>query len=141
MNASPAEMTWKAGVDVLSFGATKGGAMAAEAVVFFDRKLAEAMPERRKRGGHLLSKHRFLAVQFEAFLAGDYWLTLARHANAMADLLAQRLRAAGLRIRLAGRSQSRFRDLAACARRQTEEGRRGVLCAPKHMLPEGSGRQ
>jgi len=98
MNVSPAEATWKAGVDVLSFGATKGGAMAAEAVVFFDPKLADAMPERRKRAGHLFSKHRFLAVQFAAFLADDYWLQLARHANAMADLLSARLQAAGARI-------------------------------------------
>jgi threonine aldolase len=98
MNVSPADATWQAGVDVLSFGATKGGAMAAEAVVFFDPKRAEAMPERRKRGGHLLSKHRFLAAQFEAFLDGDYWLTLARHANAMADRLAAGLRRAGLTI-------------------------------------------
>jgi len=98
MNVSPAEATWKAGVDVLSFGATKGGAMAAEAVVFFDPKRAEAMAERRKRGGHLLSKHRYLAVQFDAFLADDYWLALARHANAMADRLAEGLRQARLRI-------------------------------------------
>ena len=69
LNASPAEVTWKAGVDVLSFGATKGGALAAEAVVFFDPKLAAMMPERRKRSGHLFSKHRFLAAQFDAFLA------------------------------------------------------------------------
>ena len=95
MNASPAEITWKAGVDVLSFGATKGGAMAAEAVVFFDRELAANMAERRKRAGHLLSKHRFLALQFEAFLADDCWLRLARHANAMADRLAAGLAAAG----------------------------------------------
>jgi threonine aldolase len=95
LNASPAEATWKAGVDVLSFGATKGGAMAAEAVVFFDRTLAANMAERRKRAGHLLSKHRFLAVQFQAFLANDCWLRLARHANAMADRLAAGLSAAG----------------------------------------------
>lgn len=98
MNVSPAEATWKAGIDVLSFGATKGGAMGAEAVIFFDPKRAEAMAERRKRGGHLLSKHRFLAAQFDAFLADDYWLTLARHANAMADRLADGLRKSGLRI-------------------------------------------
>lgn len=98
MNVSPAEASWKAGIDVLSFGATKGGAMAAEAVVFFDPKRAEAMAERRKRGGHLISKHRFLASQFDAFLADDYWLTLARHANAMADKLADGLRKAGLRV-------------------------------------------
>jgi threonine aldolase len=98
LNASPAEATWKAGIDVLSFGATKGGAMAAEAVVFFDPKLAEMMPERRKRGGHLISKHRFVAAQFEAFLADGCWLKLARHANDMADLLAQRLTAAGVTV-------------------------------------------
>jgi threonine aldolase len=98
MNVSPAEATWKAGVDVLSFGATKGGAMAAEAVVFFDPKRTEAMAERRKRGGHLLSKHRYLAAQFDAFLSDDHWLTLARHANAMADRLADGLRKAGLQI-------------------------------------------
>jgi threonine aldolase len=98
MNVSPAEATWKAGVDVLSFGATKGGAMGAEAVVFFDPKRAEAMAERRKRGGQLLSKHRYLAAQFDAFLSDNYWLTLARHANDMADRLADGLRAAGLQI-------------------------------------------
>jgi len=95
MNASPAEATWKAGVDVLSFGATKGGALAAEAVVFFDRAAAEHMGERRKRAGHLLSKHRFLALQFQAFLANDCWLRLARHANGMADRLASGLAAVG----------------------------------------------
>ena len=98
MNVTPAEATWKAGVDVLSFGATKGGAMAAEAVVFFDRQRAAGMAERRKRAGHLLSKHRFIAAQFEAYLNNDYGLTLARHANAKADTLAEGLRAAGARI-------------------------------------------
>ncbi len=88
LNASAARATWQAGVDVLSFGATKGGAMAAEAVVFFDRAAAEHMGERRKRAGHLLSKHRFLAAQLEAYLHDDCWLRLARHANAMADKLA-----------------------------------------------------
>jgi threonine aldolase len=88
MNASLAEATWKAGVDVLSFGATKGGALAAEAVVFFDPAAAAHMAERRKRAGHLLSKHRFLAAQFEAYCTDGLWLRLARHANAMADRLA-----------------------------------------------------
>jgi len=97
MNVSPAEATWKAGVDVLSLGATKGGALAAEAVVFFDPARAAAMPERRKRGGHLASKHRFLAAQFDAFFADGLWLTLARHANAMADRLAKGLVGIGLR--------------------------------------------
>jgi threonine aldolase len=94
-NASPADVTWKAGVDVLSFGATKGGAMAAEAVVFFDRADAKNMAERRKRAGHLLSKHRFVSLQFAAYLENDCWLRLARHGNAMADSLAAGLTAAG----------------------------------------------
>jgi len=95
LNAPPAQMTWQSGVDVLSFGATKGGALAAEAVVVFDPARAQFMPERRKRGGHLLSKHRFLAAQFSAYLADGLWLTLARHANVMADRLARRLQAIG----------------------------------------------
>jgi len=96
LGATPAEATWKAGVDVLAFGATKGGAMAAEAVIFFDPARAAAMGERRKRGGHLISKHRFVAAQFEAFLADGLWLTLARHANHMADRLARGLTGVGL---------------------------------------------
>src|SRR6266851_1138170 len=96
MNASPAQATWMAGVDALSFGATKGGALAAEAVLFFDPARAANMPERRKRGGHLISKHRFVAAQIEAYLADGLWLELARRANAMADRLADGLAAAGL---------------------------------------------
>jgi threonine aldolase len=95
MNASPAQATWQAGVDALSFGATKGGALAAEAMLFFDPARGANMSERRKRGGHLVSKHRFVAAQIEAYLADDLWLRLARHANAMADLLAAGLAAAG----------------------------------------------
>ena len=95
LNLAPAAATWKLGVDVLSFGATKGGALAAEAVLWFDPARAAGMAERRKRGGHLVSKHRFVAAQLDAYLTDDLWLTLARHANAMADLLAGRLAAAG----------------------------------------------
>jgi threonine aldolase len=94
---APAEATWKLGVDVVSFGATKAGALAAEAALFFDPARAAGMAERRKRGGHLLSKHRFIAAQLEAYLTNNLWLTLARHANSMADLLASRLAAAGWR--------------------------------------------
>lgn len=97
LNATAAEMTWRSGVDVLSLGATKGGALAAEAVIFFDPAAADFFGERRKRGGHLLSKHRFLAAQFLAYLADDRWLELARHANAMADKLAAALTTIGLR--------------------------------------------
>lgn len=96
LGCSPAQITWQAGVDVLSFGATKGGALAAEAIVFFDPARARGMAERRKRGGHLLSKHRFVAAQFEAFLRDGYWLTLARHANGMAAGLAAALSGIGV---------------------------------------------
>jgi threonine aldolase len=88
LGVTPAQITWRAGVDVLSFGATKGGALAAEAVVFFDPARAAMMAERRKRAGHLVSKHRFIAAQLEAFLADGLWLDLASHANRMADRLA-----------------------------------------------------
>jgi threonine aldolase len=97
LNASPAEMTWRSGVDVLSFGATKGGALAAEAVIVFDPARAAHLGERRKRAGALLSKHRFIAAQFLAYLADDCWLTLARHANGKADRLAAQLTAGGLK--------------------------------------------
>jgi threonine aldolase len=88
---APADLTWRAGVDVLSFGATKNGAFAAEAVVFFDPARAAGLGFRRKRAGHLWSKMRFLAAQLDAYLAGDLWLANARHANRLAQELAQGL--------------------------------------------------
>ncbi len=91
LDCSPAEATWRAGVDVLSFGATKNGAMAAEAVVFFRPELAQAFPYRRKQGGHLFSKMRFLSAQLEAYLTDDLWLRNARHANAAARQLSSGL--------------------------------------------------
>jgi threonine aldolase len=97
LNATPAQLTWRSGIDVLSFGATKGGALAAEAVVIFDSARATFFGERRKRAGHLLSKHRFIAAQFLAYLEDDRWLALARHANSMADRLKEKLAAVGLR--------------------------------------------
>jgi len=88
LGCSPAELSWRAGVDALSFGATKNGALAAEAVIFFDPAKVKGFAYRRKRGGHLLSKMRFLSAQLEAYLADDLWLANARHANAMAARLA-----------------------------------------------------
>jgi threonine aldolase len=88
---TPAELTWKAGVDVLSFGATKNGAIAAEALVVFNDSLWETLPFRRKRAGHLLSKMRFTAAQMHAYLQDDLWLANARHANAMGHRLAEGL--------------------------------------------------
>jgi len=81
LGCSPAEATWKIGVDVLSFGATKNGAMAAEAVVFFDPQNANEFLFRRKQGGHLFSKMRYLSAQLLAYLQDDLWIKNARHAN------------------------------------------------------------
>jgi len=93
LGCSPADMTWRVGVDVLSFGATKNGAPGVEAIVAFDRNSLEELQFRRKRAGHLASKMRFLAAQMDAYLEGDLWLRCARHANAMAARLAAGLAA------------------------------------------------
>ena len=87
LDCSPADLTWRAGVDALSFGATKNGALAAEAVVFFDPALAAGFERRRKRAGQLWSKMRFLSAQLVAYLEGGLWLRHAGHANAMATAL------------------------------------------------------
>ena len=91
LGCSPAEATWKAGVDVLSFGATKNGALMADAIVVFRPELAETLSHRRLRGGHLLSKLRFVSAQLEAYLEDDLWLRLAARANASARRLAEGL--------------------------------------------------
>jgi threonine aldolase len=93
LKCSPAEITWKAGVDAMSFGVTKNGALAAEAAIFFDPKRAADLEYRRKRGGHLFSKMRFLSAQIEAMIDDGLWLKLAGNANAMAQRLAQGLAA------------------------------------------------
>ncbi|HEX8842368.1 MAG TPA: beta-eliminating lyase-related protein [Sphingomicrobium sp.] len=86
---SPADVTWRAGVDTLSFGFTKNGGLNAEALILFRTDLADEIEVRRKRSGHLLSKGRMLAAQILAMLEGDLWLDNARSANAAAQLLAQ----------------------------------------------------
>jgi threonine aldolase len=93
LGCTPAEATWKRGVDVLSLGATKNGALCADAVVLFDTRQAEDFERRRKRGGHLLSKLRFLSAQLLAYFEQELWLKNARHANAMATRMAQGLTA------------------------------------------------
>ena len=85
LGCTPSEITWRAGVDVLSFGATKNGALTAEAVVFFDPQLVADFEFRRKRAAHLLSKSRYVSAQLLAYLDNDLWLTLAHHANRLAQ--------------------------------------------------------
>jgi threonine aldolase len=98
LGCTPAEATWKCGIDVLSFGATKNGALAAEAVIFFRPELASEFELRRKRAGHLWSKMRFLSAQLTACLDNELWLRNARHANALAARLAQGLKNQGIRL-------------------------------------------
>lgn len=107
LDVSPAEMTWKSGVDVLSLGGTKNGCLAAEAVVFFKANLAAAVPFLHKRSGQLLSKMRFVSAQLEAYLSDDVWLRNARHANAMAARLSDGL--------------SRFEDITLAFPTQSNE--------------------
>ncbi|MDV3458768.1 beta-eliminating lyase-related protein [Sphingomonas sp. HF-S4] len=95
LDCAPGDVTWRAGVDVLSFGFVKNGGMSAEALVFFKPELADATLYRRKRAGLLLSKGRYLAAQLLAMLEGDLWLANARAANEGARLLAE---AAGERL-------------------------------------------
>jgi threonine aldolase len=95
IGASPADLTWRAGVDALSFGFVKNGGMNAEALVFFGDKDLSGVHELRKRGGHLMSKGRFAAAQLLAMLDDDLWLANARAANAGGALIAQ---AAGDRL-------------------------------------------
>ena len=95
LNCTPAEMSWKAGVDAVSFGGTKNGCMGVEAVIFFDPKHAWEFELRRKRGAHLFSKNRYLAAQMLAYVTDDLWLNSARKANANSAYLAEGLRKVG----------------------------------------------
>ncbi|GGK29295.1 threonine aldolase family protein [Salinarimonas ramus] len=138
LNVTPAEMTWKLGIDVLTFGATKNGCLAAEAVIFFDPALAEAMPYLRKRSGHTLSKGRLLGAQLEGYLGNDHWLDNARHANAMAARLAEGVAALpGARLAVPREANEVFPVLP----RETVERLRaaGAVFHPwsERSLPEG----
>ena len=95
LGCTAAEMTWKLGVDVVSFGGTKNGCLGVEAVVFFDPEKAWEFELRRKRGGHLFSKHRYLSAQMEGYLHNGVWKETAARANASAERLAAGLRAKG----------------------------------------------
>ena len=109
-----ADITWRAGVDALSFGGTKNGALAAEAVIFFDAARAEGFARRRKRGGQLWSKQRYLSAQLLGLLDADLWLTHARQANAMAARLASGLAAIpGVQIAQAVQANEIFAVLPA----------------------------
>ncbi|KPF67357.1 threonine aldolase [Bosea sp. AAP35] len=138
LGCTPAEMTWKAGVDVLSFGGTKNGAWAAEAVIFFDPAQASEMKWRRKRAGQTLSKGRLIGAQFEGLLADGHWLDLARHANAMATKLATAIET-NSEARLAWPSQANevFPILSASLQARLQAAGVGFLTWSDRALPAG----
>ncbi len=138
LGCSPAEMTWKAGVDVLSFGGTKNGAWAAEAVIFFDPAKAGEMKWRRKRAGQTLSKGRLIGAQFEGLLANGHWLDLARHANAMAAKLASAIETSS-QARLAWPCQANevFPILSASLQERLKAAGVGFLTWSDRALPAG----
>jgi threonine aldolase len=118
LGATPAEMTWKAGVDMLSFGGTKNGCWCAEALVLFDASKRGEAEYLRKRVGHLFSKSRFVSAQFLAYLDNNLWLDMAAHANSMADMLREGVRAKA-NARLAWESQAN--ELFCVLDRRTEK--------------------
>jgi threonine aldolase len=93
LGVSPAEMTWKSGVDVLTLGGTKNGCLAAEAIIFFKPEMVGNFPFLHKRSGQLLSKMRFISSQLNAYVSDEVWIRNAIHANAMAKILSKGLNA------------------------------------------------
>ncbi len=118
LGCAPADVTWRAGVDVLSLGATKNGALSAEAIVAFDDRIADELVYRTKRSGHVTSKMRFQSAQLVAYLTDGLWLRLATHANRrMADLVAEleSLSSSGVRLQERADVNMAFVELPAPA--------------------------
>ena len=133
--ATPADLTWRAGVDVLVFGGTKNGTMAGEMIVVFDQTMKSELSTRWHRSGHRLSKMRFLSAQFDGYLRDDVWLRNARHANAMASRLAAGLSAEILRPVDANIVFARFAPGVAASLRE-----RGFLFYDWPVFGEGAVR-
>ncbi|SNT72584.1 threonine aldolase family protein [Paracoccus seriniphilus] len=133
LDAAPADVTWRAGVDALCFGGTKNGAMAAEAVLFFDPDRAEGFDYRRKQSGHVFSKQRFLAAQMLALSESGLWLDLARRANCAAVRLAEGVQRAGGRLLAPVESNAVFAEIPLAAHQ------RAVAADAKyHLWPDAS---
>ncbi|MDP5307189.1 threonine aldolase family protein [Paracoccus spongiarum] len=133
LGCAPADLTWRAGVDALCLGGTKAGAMAAEAVVFFDPARAEGFDYRRKQSGHVFSKQRFLAAQMLALFADGLWLRLADRANALAARLAAAICDAGGSLLAPVQSNAVFAAIPAEAHR-----RASAAGAIYHIWPDRS---
>ena len=112
LGCSPADMSWRLGVDALALGATKNGTLTAEAVVVFRKELADELAHRRKRAGQVSSKMRFLSAQLEAYFTNDLWLTNARAANRAGKRLADGLIAAGVELAVPTHANLVFPKLA-----------------------------
>ncbi len=122
LGATPAELSWKAGIEVLSLGGTKMGMPVGEAIVFFNRTLAADFDYRCKQAGQLASKMRFLAAPWLGMLAGDAWLRHASHANRMARLLADGLAALpGVTLRVQPQANSVFLQMPEPMQRRLDE--------------------
>ncbi|AUH34532.1 threonine aldolase family protein [Paracoccus tegillarcae] len=132
-NCSAADMTRRAGVDALCFGGTKNGAMAAEAVVFFDPAHAEGFDYRRKQTGHVYSKQRFLAAQMLALASDGLWLELGRAANAKAERLAEGIVSAGGALLAPRQSNAVFATIPAEAHQRAR-----AAGAIYHLWPDKS---
>ena len=138
LGCTPAEMTWKQGVDIVSFGGTKNGCLMAEAIVVFDGRLAESLAYRRKRAGQLISKGRLIAAQFDGYFADGHWIANARHANHMAKLLADGLAdVEGVRLAWLAQANEVFPILPRSVDRALQAA--GILYHPWSALslPEG----
>jgi threonine aldolase len=129
LGCSPAEMTWKQGVDILSFGGTKNGCFMAEAIVVFKPELAEAMDYRAKRAGQIVSKGRLISAQFEGYFANDHWYANARHANRLAKTLSDGLtQLSGVRLAWPTEANEVFAIIPAAVDKALKEA--GVLYHP-----------
>jgi threonine aldolase len=129
LGCTPAEMTWKQGVDILSFGGTKNGCLMAEAIVVFKPELAEAMDYRAKRAGQIVSKGRLISAQFEGYFADDHWTANARHANRLAKRLSDGLtQLPGVRLAWPTEANEVFAIIPAAVDKALKEA--GVLYHP-----------
>ncbi len=138
LGCTPAEMTWKQGVDILSFGGTKNGCLMAEAIVVFRPELAESLDYRSKRAGQIVSKGRLISAQFEGYFAGDHWYENARHANRLAKLLSDGLsQLPGVRLAWETQANEVFPVVPTAMDKELKKA--GVLYHPwtELSLPEG----
>jgi threonine aldolase len=139
LGATAAEMTWRRGIDALSFGATKNGCWCAEAIVLFDKARAAEMAFIHKRAAQLFSKSRFIAAQFDAYFEDGLWLETARHANKLAARLAGHIRKSGT-LRLAWKPQANEVFAIISKKEQKRLAKKGAVFFTWHPPHELDGK-